>query len=121
MSRLPWWLKVVLKILLVDLFIALVVAGWSWIAKDFGLVPLSDRFFVGGVAVILFSLASGAGNWGNRSDWRQMMAQSAAQANLEERNTQMMKDIAQVYALAFVLVPAGLIAILAAVLLGQFA
>jgi hypothetical protein len=33
----------------------------------------------------------------------------------------MMADIVQVYALAFVMVPAGLIAILIAVILGQFA
>lgn len=119
MVKTPWWLNLILKILLVDLFIALIVLGWSWYAGDFGAVAVSDRFFAGGAVAILISLASGAGNWGHRSDWRQTMAQSAGQANLGERNARMLADIVQVYALAFVLIPAGLIAILIAVLVGQ--
>ena len=121
MSKLPWWLNLLIKVLFVDLVIALFVAGWSWIAKDFNMISLSNRFFAGGIIVILVSLASGAGNFGNRSDWRQSLAQSAGQANLSERTNQMMSDIRQVYALVYVMVPAGLIAILIAVTLGQFA
>ena len=121
MSKLPWWLSLLVKILFVDLAIALLVAGWSWISKDFGMDSLSNRFFSGGAIAILISFASGLGNWENRSDWRQMLAASAGNANLTERNQRMMADIVQVYALAFVMVPAGLIAILIAVLLGQFA
>ena len=121
MSKLPWWLSLLVKILFVDLAIALLVAGWSWISKDFGMVSLSNRFFSGGAIAILISFASGLGNWENRSDWRQMLAASAGNANLTERNQRMMADIVQVYALALVMVPAGLIAILIAVLLGQFA
>ena len=121
MAKLPWWLNVILKILLVDAIIAFVVLGWSWIMKDFEIVSLSNRFFVGGAIVVLISFAASWGNLGNRSDWRQIMAQSAGQANLPERNARMMADIAQVHALAFVMVPAGLIAILIAVLLGQSA
>jgi hypothetical protein len=49
------------------------------------------------------------------------MAQSASQANLPERNARMMADLAQVYSLAFVMVPAGLVAIAIAVILGQSA
>lgn len=121
MSTRPWWLKLLLKILFVDLIIALFVVGWLWIAKDFSMVSLSNRFFVGGMIAILLSLASGLGNFGNRSDWQQMLAQSVGQANLSERNNRMLADIAQVYALAFVMIPAGAIAILIAVILGQFA
>jgi hypothetical protein len=80
-------------------------------------VSLSNRFFVGGAIAVLISM----GNWENRSDWRQMFARSAGLANLNERNRQMMADIVQVYSLAFVMIPAGLIAILIAVLLGQLA
>jgi hypothetical protein len=94
---------------------------WSWIAGDFSAVALSNRFFAGGVIVILISLASGLGNWGNRSDWRQMLAQSAGQANLAERNRRMVADIAQVYALTLLMIPAGLVAILIAVLVGSLA
>lgn len=119
MSKLPWWLNLLVKILFVDLIIALLVSGWSWIAKDSSAVSLSNRFFVGGAIAILVSLASGMGNWQNRTDWRQMLAQSASQPNLNERNQRMMTDILQGYALAFVMIPAGLIAILIAVLLGQ--
>ena len=68
---------------------------------------------------MLISLASGLGNYENRSDWRQLLAQSAGQANLNERTQRMMTDMLQVYGLAFVMVPAGLIAILIAVCLGQ--
>ena len=50
-----------------------------------------------------------------------MLAQSAGQANLAERNNRMLADMAQVYSLAFVMIPAGVITILVAVLLGQFA
>lgn len=119
-SKLPGWLNLLVKTLFVDLLIMLFVAAWSWISKDFDLVSLSNRFFVGGAIAILISLASGMGNWENRSDWRQMLAGSAGNANLTERNQRMMADIVQVYALAFVMVPAGLIAILIAVILGQF-
>lgn len=121
MAKSPWWLSILFKILLVDAVIALVVLGWSGVARDFSAVALSNRFFAGGVVAILVSLASGAGNWGHRSDWRQTMAQSAGQANLGERNARMMADIARVYALAFVMIPAGLIAILIAVLVGRLA
>ena len=121
MAKLPWWLNIVVKILFVDLVITFLVLGWSWITKDFAIVALSNRFFAGGAIAILISLASGVGNFGNRSDWRQSLAQSAGQANLSERTNQMMSDIRQVYALVYVMVPAGLIAILIAVTLGQFA
>lgn len=121
MVKLPWWLNLIFKILLADLVIAFLVLGWSWYVGDFGAVAVSDRFFAGGAIAILISLASGAGNWGHRSDWRQTMAQSAGQANLTERNARMLADIVQVYALAFVMIPAGLIAILLAVLVGQLA
>jgi hypothetical protein len=121
MSKLPWWLSLVVKILFVDLVIAVFVVGWSWIAKDFGMVSLSNRFFAGGAIAILISFASGMGNWENRADWRQLLAGSAGDANLTERNQRMMADVVQVYALAFVMIPAGLVAILIAVMLGQFA
>jgi len=121
MAKLPWWLNLFVKVLFVDLAITLFVAVWSWITKDSSLVSLSNRFFVGGAIAVLISLASGMGNWENRSDWRQMFAQSAGQANLTERNQRMMADIVQVYSLTFVMIPAGLIAILIAVLLGQLA
>lgn len=121
MAKPPWWLNILFKILLVDLLITLIVLGWSWGMKDFEIVSLSNRFFIGGAIVVLVSFASSWGNWGNRSDWRQTMAQSAGQANLAERNARMMADIAQVHALAFVMVPAGLIAIVIAVILGRFA
>lgn len=120
-DKLPWWLKLLAKILLVDLIIAHLVAGLSCLTQDFSLLSLSNRLFGGGVIAILISVASGIGNWGNRSDWQQMLAQSAGQANLTERNSRMMADIAQVYALAFVMIPAGLLAILIAVILGQYA
>ena len=45
MSKLPWWLKLSVKILFVDLTITLFVMGWSWIKKDVGMVSLSNRFF----------------------------------------------------------------------------
>jgi hypothetical protein len=121
MSKLPWWLNLFVKVLFVDLAIALCVGGWSWITKDSSMVSIGNRFFVGGAIAILVSLASGMGNWENRSDWRQMFARSAGVANLNERNQRMMTDNLQVYALAFVMIPAGLIAILIAVLLGQLA
>jgi hypothetical protein len=121
MSKLPWWISLIVKMLFTDLVIGLFVGGWSWIAKDFGLVSLSNRFFVGGAIAILISLASGMGTWENRSDWRQMLASSAGNANLTERNRRMMADVVQVYALAFVMIAAGLVAILIAVMLGQFA
>ena len=119
MSKIPPWLSLVLKILLVDGLIALLVAARPWIAGDSSLVALSNRFFAGGVIVILISLAAGLGNWGNRSDWQQMLAQSAGQANLAERNQLMVADIVQVYSLTWVMIPAGLVAILMAVLVGS--
>ena len=121
MSKLPWWLNLLVKILFVDLVIALLVAGWSWMAKDASLVSLSNRFFIGGVISVLISLASGLGNFENRSNWQQIFAQSAGQSNLAERTQRMMADIVQVYALALVMIPAGFIAILIAVFLGQLA
>jgi hypothetical protein len=119
MSKLPWWLNLFVKILLVDLVIALFALGWSWLTKDSSLISLSNRFFLGGAIAILISLASGMGNWENRSSWQQMLARSAGVANLNERNQQMLAEITQVYSLAFVMIPAGAIAILIAVLVGQ--
>jgi hypothetical protein len=119
MSKLPWWLNLFVKIMLVDLVIALFALGWSWLTKDSSLISLSNRFFLGGAIAILISLASGMGNWENRSSWQQMLARSAGVANLNERNQQMLAEITQVYSLAFVMIPAGAIAILIAVLVGQ--
>jgi hypothetical protein len=121
MSKLPWWISLLVKISFVDVAIAFFVAGWSWISKDFGMISLSNRFFTGGAIAILISLTAGIGNWENRSDWRQMLAGSAGNANLTERNKRMMAYMVQVYALAFAMIPAGLTVILIAVLLGQFA
>lgn len=121
MAKLPWWFSIIIKILVVDLVIVLIVLGWSWFAKDFNVAALSNRFFIAGAAAILLSFASSVGNWGHRSDWQQLYTQTASQANLPERNTRMMADIMQVHALAFVMVPAGSIAIVIAVLLGQSA
>ena len=50
-----------------------------------------------------------------------MLAGSAGNANLTERNKRMMAYMVQVYALAFAMILAGLTVILIAVLLGQFA
>lgn len=119
MSKLAWWLNLLVKILLVDLAICLVVGGWSWLVQDFSPIALSNRFFIGGLLVVLINLASGAGNWGNHTDWRHLLAQSAGQANLTERNSRMIADTLQVYSLALVMIPAGLMAILLAVILGQ--
>jgi hypothetical protein len=119
MSKLPWWLNLLVKITFVDLVIALFAIGWSWLAKDSSLISLSNRLFVGGAIVILISLASGMGNWENRSSWQQMLARSAGAANLNERNQQMLAEITQIYSLAAVTIPAGMIAILIAVLVGQ--
>lgn len=119
MSKLPWWLNLLVKILLVDLVIALFALGWSWFTKDSGLISLSNRFFLGGAIAILISLASGMGNWENRSSWQQMLARSAGASNLNDRNQQMLAEITQVYSLAFVMIPAGALAILIAVLVGQ--
>jgi hypothetical protein len=59
MSKLPWWLSLLVKIMFVDLTIAFFVAGWSWISKDFGMVSLSNRFFTGGAIAILSSSRKG--------------------------------------------------------------
>ena len=119
MSKLTWWLSLLGRILFVDLLVVLFVIGWSWLTKDFSLLSLSNRIFVSMILVASFSLASGLGNFQNRADWRQLLAQSAGQANLAERNQRMMSDMLQVYGVALVMVPAGLIAILIAVCLGQ--
>jgi hypothetical protein len=119
MSKSPWWLNLLVKTLLVDLVIALFALGWSWLTKDSSLISLSNRFFLGGAIAILVSLASGMGNWENRASWQQMLARSAGASNLNERNQQMLAEMTQVYSLSFVMIPAGAIAILVAVLVGQ--
>lgn len=121
MTKLPWWLNFIVKILLVQLAISLLVGGWSLLKLDFSLLSLSNRFFMSGVLVILISLAAGMGNLGNRSEGKQIYAQSAGQADLTERTKLMMADMTRVYGLAVVMLPAGLTALLIAVILGQFA
>jgi hypothetical protein len=121
MFKLPWWLNLFVKVLFIDLAIALLVVGSSWITKDSSMTSLSNCFFVGGAIAILVSLASGMGNWENSSDWRQMFVRSAGVADLNQRNQRMMTYNLQVYTLAFMMIPAGLIAILIAVLPGQLA
>ena len=121
MAKLPWWLNIIIKILIVDIIITLAVLVWSWLTKDFGMVSLSNRFFIGGIVAVMISIASGLGNWGHRTNWQQMLAQSATHANQTERNAQMMSDITKIYALTFVMIPAGLIAIVIAVILGRSA
>src|SRR6185312_7390254 len=53
MSKLPWWLNLLVKIMVVDLVIALFALGWSWLTKDSSLISLSNRFFLGGAVAIL--------------------------------------------------------------------
>jgi hypothetical protein len=121
MAKRSWWLKLLLQIVLVDLLVCLGVLSWSWLAGDFNWISLSNRFFLGGVLTILVGAGSGLGNWENRGDWQQMYARSAGPASLTERNRQMMAEILQVDSFMFLMIPAGLISILVAVLLGQFA
>lgn len=120
MSKLPWWLKLCVQILLVDLVIAILVLGWSWFTKDFSTVSLSNRFVMGGALVILLGVSAGLGNWENRADWQQIFARSAGPASLNERNQQMMTEILEVDSFMLLMIPTGLIAILIGILLGQF-
>jgi hypothetical protein len=59
MSKLPWWLSLLVKIMFVDLTIAFFVAGWSWISKNFDMVSLNNRFFAGGAIAILIAVILG--------------------------------------------------------------
>jgi hypothetical protein len=118
MSKLPWWLKLFAQILLVDLVVALLVLGWSWITKDFSITSLSNRFFVGGIITILIGVSAGAGSMESRTDWQQVWARSAGPASPAERHQQVIADFAQEHEFVFLMVPAGLIAILIAIVLG---
>ncbi len=121
MKNIPWWTKLVGKVVFGYLLIAVVVFVWSWLTRDFLYVSLSNRFFIGGVISTLLGMGAGFGNWGNRADWRQLYAQSAGQAGLTERNNRMLTDIARTYEFLIITTVVGVASILTAVLFGQAA
>ena len=44
LSNKPWWLNLLVNILVVDVIITVIVLAWSWIVADFSPISLSNRF-----------------------------------------------------------------------------
>ena len=117
MSNKPWPLTLIVRILLVDLIIAVVILVWSWVVDDFGAISLSNRFFICGMAVIVLGVFSVCGYKGYLGNFSTIYAQSVSDMNLSERTDLMMKDLYQGYGFSIMMFLSGGAAILTSVLL----
>jgi len=113
----PWWLNLLVSILLVDLVIAVVVLVWSWVVADFSIIPLSNRFFICGMAVIVLGVFSICGYKSYLGNFSTIYAQSVSDMNRSERANLMMKDLHRGYGFSILMFLSGAVAILTSVLL----
>lgn len=116
MSIKPWWLNLLLSVLLIETIIAGIVLVWSWIAADFSAVSLSNRFFICGVAAILIGVLGIFGYKTYLGNFSMTYAQSVSDMNIPERTSLMMKDLYQGYGFSIKMVLSGGLAILIALL-----
>ena len=117
MSRKPWWLNLLVNILVIDIAIAVVVLVWSWIVADFSTISLSNRFFICGTAVIVIGVFSIYGYKTHLGNFSTIYAQTVSDMNLSERTDLMMKDLYRGYGFSIMMFLSGSLAILASVLL----
>ncbi|MCK6539849.1 MAG: hypothetical protein L6Q26_07310 [Anaerolineales bacterium] len=116
MSNKPWWLILFLNVLLIDVLLAGIVMAWSWIAADFSVVSMSNRFFICGIAVIVIGVFGIHGYKTYLGNFSMTYSQSVSDMNTAERTSLMMKDLLRGYGFSIVMFIAGGLAILAAVL-----
>ena len=117
MAKLSRWLNLLFKIVLVDIMITGVVLAWSWIAPDFSVVSLSNRFCLCGIAAIILCVVSVYGDKSVLGNFSMTYAQSVSEMNMAERTSLMMKDLYRGYGFAITMFLSGSLAILAAVLI----
>jgi len=117
MSRKPWWLSLLVNILVIDIAIAVVVLVWSWIVADFSTISLSNRFFICGTAVIVIGVFSIYGYKTYLGNFSTIYAQTVSDMNLSERTDLMMKDLYHGYGFSIMMFLSGGVAILASVLI----
>ncbi len=119
MSPKKWILSLTIRIVAVDLLVILAALGWIWYSGNASPVELSNIFFIGGAILIIAGAIAPSGSLANRSNWKNMLAESASVASLDERNGRMMNDIQQTYSFMIITILAGVICIGIAVLFGQ--
>jgi hypothetical protein len=117
MSGKPWWLNLLVNILVIDIVIAAVVLVWSWIVADFSTISLSNRFFICGTAVIVFGMFSIYGYKASLGNFSTTYAQTVSDMNLAERTDLMMKDMYHSYGFSIMMFLSGGVAILASILI----
>jgi hypothetical protein len=113
----PWWLNLLVNILVIDIVIAAAVLVWSWIVADFSTISLSNRFFICGTAVIVFGMFSIYGYKTSLDDFSTVYAQTVSDMNLSERTDLMMKDLYRGYGFSIMMFLSGGVAILVSVLI----
>jgi hypothetical protein len=118
MSGKPWWLNLLVNILVIDMALAAVVLVWSWIVADFSTISLSNRFFICGMVIIVIGIFSIYGYKAYLNDFSTIYAQTVSDMNLSERTDLMMKDLYRGYSFSIRMFLSGSLAILASVLLG---
>ena len=117
MSGKPWWLNLLVNILVVDVVIAVAVLVWSWIVADFSTISLSNHFFICGMAVIVIGVFSIYGYKTYLGNFSTTYAQTVSDMNLSERTDLMMKDLYRGYGFSIMMFLSGGVAILASVLI----
>lgn len=117
MSNKPWWLNLLVNILVIDAVIIAIVLVWSWVVADFSTISLSNRFFMCGMAVIVIGILSVYGYKSYLGNFSTTYAQSVSDMNLSERTSLMMKDLYQGYGFSMTMFLSGGLAILASVLI----
>lgn len=117
MSGKPWWLNLLVNILVIDIAIAAAVLVWSWIVADFSTISLSNRFFICGTAVIVIGVFSIYGYKTYLGNFSTTYAQTVSDMNLSERTDLMMKDLYRGYGFSIMMFLSGGVTFLASVLI----
>ncbi len=113
----PWWLNLLVNILVIDFIVTAVVLVWSWIVADFSTTSLSNRFFMCGMAVIVIGVFSICGYKTYLGNFSMIYAQTVSDMNLSERTSLMVKDLYRGYSFSIMMFLSGSLAILASVLI----
>lgn len=105
--------------LAIAIIIGLLVSGIGWHAGWGSPVKFSNGMFFSGAILIILGILSVVGGYSIRSDFKVLYSQSAGEMSMGDRTMRWMADITQGYRLMVLLTIAGLVLVVAAVLIGK--
>lgn len=118
-SKSAHFLRLAGIVLGLTLIVSILVLSIGFINNWHDPVAFSNGFFIAGGILITLGALSVAGGFLQRADFKMTYSESAGQANLAERSQRIVTDVLQRYGTMTLLLGAGTLLIVIAVLIGK--